>query len=360
MPSVNDDLIETAFLAELRRRGADDALVAAIERIIRDEVLPDVANALNNLPFDSLKVSDLRLIEMRNAITDAMGWERVTSKLTKGSLDAAAAEALASGKELEDTLPIIWNSIIPSPDLLIKIVLDKPFNGRTLTGWFSELGKTAQDDIYQSFRIGMIEGKSIPQMSKDLLERSYDSFTGGGINKVFNNAEAVVRTATNYAGTQTRLAFAELNSDVIKGVEYIATLDDKTSFTCMSLHGTVYAIDEVGPIPPQHYGCRSTLAYVTKSWDELNVVGGRDFEFKQAFRDTGAGRMDGITSKPLSFNEWLGTKSIADQNNLLGPVRAQMWRDGKIDNVTDFVNVDGGTIPLKDFGVNQAGNPIDN
>lgn len=357
MPSVNEDLIESAFIAELRRRGATDAMVLEVQRVIRDEVLPDIAEALNRLPFDTLTSTDERLIAMRNAITDAMGWDRVNAPLKSGVLDVAGDEALQSAKELSNAMPFPWEFLVPSPDLLMNTVFNTPFNGKLMGEWFGQLEQTAQDGIYEAFRIGMIEGKSIPQMAKDLLLRSYDSFTTTGIKRVFDNAEAVARTAANYASTQTRLVFAEANSDVIKGVQYIATLDDRTSMICMSLNGTVYPIDDIGAVPPQHYNCRSTLGYVTRSWEEMGLDG-REPEFVQRYREEGASRMDGKISAPPDFDTWLKTQPQSVQDKLLGPVRAGMWRDGKVKNISDFVGKDGQTILLKDFGLNRAGNPL--
>jgi len=358
MPSVNEELIESAFLAEIRRFGATNEVVAEIKRVIREEVLPDIAETLNRLPFDQLTAQDIRLLDLRNAITDAMGWDRVTSKLEQATIDAARSELDDSYREFRNALPFEWEPTLIAPAQLVNIVMDRPFNNKIMREWFSELQATSQENIYEAFRIGMIEGKSIPQMTKDLLLREYGAFTTGGISRVFDNAEAVARTATTYSSVQTRLAFADQNSDVIKGVQYVATLDDRTTFICMSPHGDVYSLDEVGPIPPQHYNCRSTLAYVTKSWEEMGITGAREVEFFQRYRVTDATRMDGKIATPPDFDVWLKDQPVGTQNTLLGPVRAQMYRDGKIESVKDLVDADGATKLLDQFGVNRAGNPL--
>ena len=358
MPSVDADLIESAFLAELRRNGATNAMVREVQRVIRDDVLPDVAQALNRLPYDTLTATDMRLLSLRDEISQAMGWGRVTDTLNGGLTSMTQAEALSSAAELSDALPFNWISQLPSPELLNQVVFEKPFNGQIMSQWFGQLEKGAQDNMYEAFRIGMIEGKSIPQMTKDLLVRSYDSFSGGSVNKVFANAEATARTAANIASTNTRIVFAEENSDVISGVEYIATLDDRTSMICMSLHGTVYPVDDIGPVPPQHYNCRSTLGYITKSWDELGFEGGREVEFKQRFREEGASRMDGKVVAPPDFDTWLKTQSPERQDRLLGPVRAELWRSGKVQKISGFVAANGSTTPLTGLGVNRAGTPL--
>jgi SPP1 gp7 family putative phage head morphogenesis protein len=304
MASVNEDLLEAAILGELQRRGLDETLVAEVVRVLRDEVLPDIANTLNGIPFDQFKTFEERLVALRNAIRESMGWDRVTNAGMRGLTDAATAEGAGSFAELNNALGFQWNTILPSVETLVSIVTETPFNGKLMGEWFGTLGEVTQKDIYEAFRVGMIEGKRIPDMAKDLLTRQYDAFTTGGITKAFQNAEATVRTAANAVQTRTRLVFAQENSDIIKGVEYVATLDDATTFICMNLHGNVYPVDELGPIPPQHYNCRSTLTYVTKSWEELGIDAD-EVQFEQRFRELGASRMDGIVAHPPSFDEFL-------------------------------------------------------
>lgn len=357
MASVNEDLLEAALLRELQRRKLDDALAAEVVRVLRDEVLPDIAERLNGLPFDKLTEFDERLIALRNAIRESIGWDRITSAAMTGLTDAAAIEAAGSLAELNNALGFTWPTVLPSPDMLISIVTERPFNGKLMGEWFGTLGEVAQKDIYEAFRVGMIEGKRIPDMTKDLLLRQYDAFTTGGVQKVFRNVEATVRTAANAVQTRTRLVFAEENSEIIKAVEYVATLDDRTTMICMSLHGNVYPVDDLGPIPPQHYNCRSTLTYVTKSWEEMGIDA-REVEFEQRFREIGASRMDGIVAKPPTFDEFLAGRSTEFQDRALGPVRAQLWRDGKI-TISGMVDANGMTITLEDLGYNRAGVPLE-
>lgn len=62
--------------------------------------------------------------------------------------------------------------------------------------------------------------------------------------------------------------------------QYLATLDNRTTHTCISLDGNVYPIDEhqVGVnFPPMHFGCRSTVtAYIPED---------QESEWKRTARD---------------------------------------------------------------------------
>jgi len=351
MPSANEKLMDSAIFRSLRQKGVEDRIALEVARVMRDEVLPNIARTLDRLPFNSLKGTDFRLIQLRNAIQNGMAWDQVTNPLTNAMRDLAVDEAGVTIAQLKSATPIDLAFITPGPDLLIAAVMEQPFNGVLMSEWFAKVGAKAQQDIYEAFRVGMIEGKSIPRMSADLLDRNYEAFTTNGIQRAVDNAQAVARTAANLVQNRARQTVYRANEDIVKGVEYIATLDDRTTFICMKLHGNVYPIGE-GERPPQHWNCRSTTIPVLKSWRELGID--KDDITKQEQAD-----MDGRVPKPKTFDAWLNTKPERVQNKLLGPVRAQMWREGRVADVSGFVDNNGGTIPLKDFGLNRAGNPLE-
>lgn len=350
MLAVNNALMDSAIFRSLKLKGVEDSIALEVARVIEKKVLPNIATQLQKLPFNSLRANDFRLIQLRNAIQNGMGWDRVTTPLTNSLRNMAAKEASATLMQLKGAVPVDLAFITPSPDLLIQTVMSRPFNGELMSEWFAKVGEEAQQGLYDAFQVGMIEGKSIPHMAKDLLEANYDAFSTGGVKRAIDNAKAVARTAANLVQNRTREMTYRANSDIIKGVEYIATLDDRTTFICMELHGNVYPVDQ-GERPPQHYNCRSTTVPVIRSWEEMGIPQ------KDLTREQMAS-MDGRVPKPKTFNDWINSQSDGTQNKILGPARAKMWRSGRVADVSGFIDHNGGTIPLKEFGRNLAGNPL--
>jgi SPP1 gp7 family putative phage head morphogenesis protein len=350
MATVNEELLESAIFRSLAQRGISDDIAEEIVRLITDKVLPDIAKRTQDLPFNSLNAGDFRLIQLKNAIEEGMDWTRVTSTLNSRLRNMMVDEAGIAVQQLDEVTPLALGFLTPGPDLLTSLVMERPFNDKLMSEWFDKLGTDTQNMIYDAFETDMFEGKSIPKMAADLLEKDYDAFTTGGVNKAINNAKSVARTAANMVQNRARETVYEANSDIVAGVEYVATLDDRTTDICMALHGNVYAVGE-GARPPQHYNCRSTTVPVLKSWQELGINQADLTKRQQA-------SMDGRAAKVRSFDDWLKTKDAATQNKLLGPVRAKMWRDGDVSNLSGFVDSQGHTIPLKDFGLNRAGNPL--
>lgn len=349
--AVNEELLDMAIMRSLQGASRANEIADRVKDIMENEVLPDIARQLNDIPLSELTSQQRRLMALRNAIRKGIGFDRVSAPLSEWLEGAALdeAEALLEGMT-EVTRPIDLQFLMPSPEVLYQVIFQEPFNNVLMSEWLAKLDDTVQEDLLQAFRVGMIEGKSVPQMAKDLIERNYDAFETGGVNKAINNAKAVARTAANFSLNRAKEATYEANRDIVKAVEYVATLDDRTTFICMDLHGNVYPIGE-GERPPQHFQCRSTTVPVLRSWQELGIDK-EDLTISQQ-RD-----MDGLVPAPKTFDEWLKTKPIDVQNKLLGPVRADLWRTGKIPEISGFMDLEGKKIDLIDLGYNRAGRKI--
>lgn len=351
MATVNKDLLEASIFRSLEQHRVADEVAEEIAQMLVNEVLPDIARQIQALPFNMLSATDFRLIELRNAIENGMGWQRVVSRLNERMRETMVDEAGIAVQQLDEVTPPLIQFIMPGPDLLTALVMERPFEDKLLSEWFAELGTDTQEELYQTFRVAMSEGKSIPKIAADLLERNYAAFTTGGVNKAINNAKAVARTAANLVQNRAREAVYQQNEDVVAGVEYVATLDDRTTLICMNLHGNVYPVGR-GERPPQHVQCRSTTVPVLKSWEEMGIP--RDQLTEEQRKN-----LDGKAAKVQSFDKWIRGQDVETQNKLLGPVRAEMWREGRVRDISGFVDNNGATIPLKEFGLNRAGNPLE-
>ena len=76
-------------------------------------------------------------------------------------------------------------------------------------------------------------------------------------------------------------------------------------------------------IPPEHFNCRCILSPVVATFRELG------FDIEEPPAGTRAS-MDGQVPATFAFKDWLATKSHDEQDNMLGPGRADLWRKGKI------------------------------
>jgi|TARA_R100000081_G_scaffold64233_2_gene32757 SPP1 gp7 family putative phage head morphogenesis protein len=85
---------------------------------------------------------------------------------------------------------------------------------------------------------------------------------GGQVTGLANRQiMTLVRTTINQVSTTASRAVYEANRNITSKYQYIATLDSRTSPICRELDSKDFAYGE-GPMPPQHFNCRSTIVPV--------------------------------------------------------------------------------------------------
>ena len=144
----------------------------------------------------------------------------------------------------------------------------------------------------------------------------------------------------NHVSSQSREAVYSENESLVKGVQYVATLDTRTTDICADLDGQIFKVDE-GPRPPQHINCRSTTVPVLRSWKELGI------DLKEAPPGTRAS-MNGQVAEGTTYGQWLKSQSTSTQNEALGPGRAKLFRSGAV-SIHQFVDSTGRTLTLDEL-----------
>ena len=191
-----------------------------------------------------------------------------------------------------------------------------------------------QQRFLAALQQGLAAGESNQKIATRLVGGTIDGIKVTGVlDTTRRNAFTLARTATAAVSANTRLALYKANPDMIKAIQQVSTLDSRTSDICISYAGQVWDSQTLEPIEgselpfaggvPRHYNCRSTLVPVLKSFDELGLP---PLTFGKGTRAS----MDGQVPGDITFDKWLRGKSEKFQDDLLGPARAKMWREGKI------------------------------
>jgi hypothetical protein len=131
-----------------------------------------------------------------------------------------------------------------------------------------------------------------------------------------------------------RLATYRANSDIIKGVRQISVMDGHATPTCVAYSGGEWDLNG-NPIngttlpfnggPPRHWGCRSVLTSITKTFKELGIKGLPELP------DTGERASDlGPIDRKTTMDQFLKMHDTEWQDEMLGKGKAKLWRDGKI------------------------------
>jgi SPP1 gp7 family putative phage head morphogenesis protein len=224
------------------------------------------------------------------------------------------------------------DAVLPPVAALEGIAQSSLIQGATIGDWFARLNESARFDIERVVKNGVLLGQTNAQIAKELI--GIGDKGGQPIAKARRDAMAITRTAVQTVANDTRVASLEANANIIKAVQWVSTLDSRTSEICMARSGKTWTYPEFKPIghkipwnggPPAHWNCRSTFIPITKSFEEL--TGGK---IKDTIEPSTRASMDGVVAGDLTFDQFLKNKPVEFADKMLGKGRAELWRSGKI------------------------------
>jgi len=285
------------------------------------------------------------LIDTRRILKEATG--SVEAKLFDDLKLLAEYEAERAYKDFTGSIPVRFETTAPAPEQLwAAIRLNPATQGATLSELTKKWEANSVDRFIHAIRLGVSEGDTVDDLVRRVRGRvikratktSPGVYEGGAIQATTKGAQALVRTAVAHVNNQAREAVYQANEDIIKGYQWVATLDASTCPVCGSYDGQVWAVGESRPSIPIHPNDRCLYIVVLKSFREL----GLDID---EIPDGTRASMDGQVPEKLSYAKWLKSQSKEMQDDVLGPTRANMFRSGKaLDGFIDrgrLVTLDG-------------------
>lgn len=317
--TVNESLLDASISHQIGLQRYSNATVNKIIALInRAEI--DLVEKMKSTGDGTWSMT--RLNKLLQALRDinAEAYDKVRSELSDDLMGLAEYEVGFQTDLLNHSVPIKLDIVSPSASQLKAAVDSRPFQGRILSEWYDGLEEAAQGRLRAAIRIGVVEGETIDQMVRRVRGTVANQFKDGIFEVSRRGAEAMVRTAVNHTANSARTTLYAENNDVIKGVQWVATLDGRTTLICASRDGTVYPVDS-GPRPPAHMNCRSSTAPVMKSWKEMGI------NLSEAPEGTRAS-MDGQVAASTTYDKFLRGKDQAFQEDVLGVDKAKLFREG--------------------------------
>jgi SPP1 gp7 family putative phage head morphogenesis protein len=221
-----------------------------------------------------------------------------------------------------------------------------------------------------TIRQGMLRGETISQLKGRVLGQNLPGV--GAVGKVDlrkvpvvnrgpiwaarRNAEALVRTSVLSTANAAHLEAYRANADIMGGIEWLSTLDSRTTTQCRALDGLKWDMDgkPIGhempyPGPTAHWGCRSQTLPVTKTWEELARDAGGNTRLARELDKIPQGQrasMGGPVSGDLTYEAWLKDQPLAQQKAILGEGKWKLWSQGKL-GFSDMIDQRGNPLSLK-------------
>jgi len=218
--------------------------------------------------------------------------------------------------------------------------------GHPIRSWWNGVARKVTDDVVAEVRKGLDEVPAnltkITRRVRGTEDRNYRNGVREGIGR---DISTIIRTTTQTVSNDARMAVYEQNQDVIRGVQASNPLDSRTSDICRARAGMAWDIRTGEPFPgtsgsfpgppPWHFGCRTVLIPILRPATELRRIrGGRGRTIRRRLerleRDRRA-TLDGRPAGDMTFGDWLRKRSEAQQREILGPGKYDLWKAGQID-----------------------------
>lgn len=343
MPSLNARLQDEAVDRQIDllryNRGVVLRMIAVLNRSDA-RLMAQLTEALMQLPAESFTVQRLEslLFSMRFVETNLEAYRAVFEAFEPDMRGLAGVEAGYQATALRAVVPAAVQLQFPiagvTAEQVYATALSRPFQGRLLRQWAAELPGQRMALIRNAVRAGYVEGRTTAEIIRLIRGTRALRFEDGILARPRRDIAAVVQTALSHTAQTARQAFYDANGDLIKAVKWTSTLDSKTSPMCRVRDGLRYTADRkhrpIGHKVPWgdgpgrlHFNCRSVSVPVTKSWRELGI----DIE---DMPPGARASMDGAVPADTTYGAWLARQSAARQDEILGPVRARMLREGRV------------------------------
>jgi len=266
-----------------------------------------------------------RLEKLREIIQDI---EKITIQegmnFWKSNLqELSKAEAAFQINALKFTVPVDVKWVTPSTDQLHAIVTARPFQGKLLRDYAKRWGANKAQRVDEAIKMGLLEGETIDQIMRRIRGTKARNFKDGILDISRKGAATITRTAVNHTSNRAREKVFEANSDVIKGVQWVSTLDSRTTEICMARDGKVFAINS-GPRPPAHYNCLPGDSLVLPIGG-ISAASKRRFEGDLVTIKTRSGKILRATPNHpvLSSRGWLGSQFLKVGDQVLSHINSE-------------------------------------
>ncbi len=271
---------------------------------------------------------------------DKMEDKQLAGMAQVAEMQAVAAINTAVGAEVL--------SVGMSREMLAAIGRDTLIQGAPSKEWWGRQAGGLELKFKDNVRQGLLSGKTTGQIVQTVRGTRANKYKDGIMHTTRKQAESLVRTSVQTVANEARMQTYKNNDDMVKGIEWVSTLDGRTSSICRTLDGLMWDNNRKPikhymkfPGPTAHWNCRSTQVSILKSWKEL----GAKRKFKEIPASTRAS-MDGQVSKKVSYEEWLKGKPEAFQKEVLGKGKWELWKKDKV-GFTDLVDQTGNPISLE-------------
>lgn len=341
--TINQDLFDAQTLHSVRVEFLKNGIVKRILEILQAsdaELTVELRQKIESMQGTAFSIDRIErqlasIYEINRALyremDDALGYEMQ---------QFAEYETNWQGNLYERTLPSVVSFDRIGVAQVYASAVAKPFSGRLLSEWMSDLETETAKRIRDAVRLGFVQNETTDQIVRRIRGTKANNYADGLLQIGRNQAKTIVRTAIAHTANEARTATTAANARLFKYELWVSTLDRKTSPECQIRDGKKYEIGK-GEYPPIHFNCRSVRIPVTKSWRELG------FDIDELPPSTRSS-MNGQVPEDTTYSAWLKKQPASIQDEVLGKERGRIYRETGAP-LEKFVNREGKYYTLDDL-----------
>ena len=335
---VYDDVLHRAAMIRLYERRVNGKVSVILDdhEVRVDKLIRDAQTSQKG--FDRLREAvDQELVRT---------YKEVYTIAKRSLLDLAADQLSFAYQVVETGIGKLWKPERPATNLAEEIVLQRPlFSDMTLAKGWGGVSEAEKKRLEAVIRKGIADNLTVDQIALNVRKNNIHNISRF-------QSKALVVTAITSVTAQSDHAVYEANAPVLRGWQYVAVLDARTTPLCAHRNGHIYPIGDRRHLPPAHFHCRSTTVPVFKRWDDIAKLEGlgrirrRNMaNLSQEDKDF----YDGETPLGESYNDWLKRQPKDIQLKHLGDYsKVKMFNDGQL-TVDKFMNPEGNSIGINDL-----------
>lgn len=313
---LNQTIRRLVYLESLKQSEIDNlsSHLKEIDKLIKELMLDDEMTELTLAEFNKV------MTQVKTGVAASLSSYTVAvdASLAAIAIDTYQFEVKSLNNAFED-VELSGEIDDKKKAKIARLVSNTPLSvtgseGKTVTDLFNELANNESNKYVNHIKLARYEGKTNQQIVQMIRGTRKNGYKDGLMEVTARQAKTIVRTTVQHAAMQGKAEFASDNSDIIKGEQWLSTLDGRTSSQCRTLDQQIFELGK-GPRPPLHHNCRSTVLIVLK--DEY---AGRGNINKRASKD-------GPVANE-SYYSWLKKQPKDFQDDVLGETRGQLLRSG--------------------------------
>lgn len=284
--------------------------------------------------FGPATTERLNQMEKEIAILLAPTYKEAAKLVKQEMLDLGLHEVQYASLTIQNALPVIVATNIPTKEQLRSVILSRPMQGLLLKEWTDQWTAGDRNRIMDQITVGIVQGETNQQIQRRIFGTTVFQGRDGAREITRRGADVLTRTVTNAVANNARQNLFKQNKQLIASEVYVATLDSRTTAVCRGFDGKKFPVNK-GPIPPLHIRCRSTRVPAI----DAGFIGSRP-AVRASRRDldglSGAARrkkvreLTGQVPAAQTYGEFLRNQTKGFQEDVLGVAKAKLFRDGKL------------------------------